>query len=43
LLCHDLCLRTHFRCRGILFNLITLSDTHAYLVGILWTRDRPVI
>ena len=29
-LCHDLCLPTSCRCRGILLHLITLTDTHTH-------------
>ena len=36
----DFCLLTHCRCRGLLLQLITLSNIQ--LVGLLWTRDRPV-
>ena len=31
---------THCRCRRLLLHLITFSDK---LVGIFWTKDRPVI
>jgi hypothetical protein len=35
-------LHNHSRCREFLLYLITLSDTHTHLVGLLWKRDRPV-
>ena len=34
-------LLTHCRCTGLLFHVITLSDT-PHLVGLLWTKGQPV-
>jgi hypothetical protein len=34
-------LHTHCTCRGLLLHLITLNDTHAHTVRLLWTRDQP--